>query len=144
MTDMYLATTLSATRPSWQVRIVYFDEALIANDDTAMSDLGLSQYFAEPLVDIPLIKITGEAGGKRGDACRHLSPPLRPTFGQTMMMRRRSVTTCHSTSLWSQSSVVLAAFLAPVSWQNSGWPSPSPHDRNRRLLVAVVHNRVWM
>lgn len=54
---------VSAARGSLQVRIVYFDEALTADDVSVMSRLGFSQYFAEPLLDIPHIKLSGEGTG---------------------------------------------------------------------------------
>lgn len=84
-----VTTAPSATQPSsWQARIVYFDEALIANNAEVMSNFGLSQYFAEPLLDIPHIKITGEAGRIREGALAcciiyiyiYISPFLRLTL----------------------------------------------------------------
>lgn len=41
------------------MRIVYFDEALTADDADIMARLGMGQYFAEPLLDIPVVKLTG-------------------------------------------------------------------------------------
>lgn len=38
---------------------MYFDEALTADDPAVMTSLGLGQYFAAPLLNIPVIKLTG-------------------------------------------------------------------------------------
>lgn len=38
---------------------MYFDEAVTANDVPIMTKLGLGQYFASPLLNAPIIKLTG-------------------------------------------------------------------------------------
>lgn len=68
-----------------QTRIVYFDEALMANDADLMGRLGLTQYFAEPLLDIPYIRLTGNNTGIRRDVpsrrCCRIQPPSRVKKG---------------------------------------------------------------
>lgn len=57
-----------------KVRIVYFDESLTADDADIMAKLGLGQYFAEPLINIPVIKLTGTSTSYH-------------TFGTTVIFR---------------------------------------------------------
>lgn len=38
---------------------MYFDEAATANNDAIMAKLGLEEYIDDPLLDIPVIKLTG-------------------------------------------------------------------------------------
>lgn len=63
-----------------QVRIVYFDESLTANDENIMDKLGMQQYFAAPLDNPPVIQLTAAAGARVVNSALSTDPQTNNIF----------------------------------------------------------------